>query len=53
MPDSSDDERYLELLLNPLDICARYTPKFGTNEKGVSLELRDNKGRQEEGETYS
>ncbi len=38
MPDSSDDERYLELLLNPLDICARYTPKFGTNEKGVSLE---------------
>lgn len=36
---SPHEERYLNLLLDPLDECARYRPKFGTDEEeGVSLE---------------
>jgi hypothetical protein len=31
--------RYLNLLLDPLDACAKYKPKFGTDEQGgISLE---------------
>jgi hypothetical protein len=33
------EERYLNLLLEPLDLCANYKPKFGTSEdEGISLE---------------
>lgn len=33
------EERYLKLLLDPLEECAHYKPKFGTNdEDGISLE---------------
>lgn len=36
---SRHEERYLNLLLDPLDECANYKPKFGTNdEDGISLE---------------
>jgi hypothetical protein len=36
---SPHEERYLKLLLDPLEECARYKPKFGTNdEEGISLE---------------
>ena len=38
MPDTSRDERYLELLLAPLDKCADYKPRFGSDKsKSVSL----------------
>ena len=33
------EQRYLNLLLDPLDECARYRPKFGTDsDEGVSLD---------------
>ena len=36
---SIHEERYLNLLLDPLEECAKYKPKFGTNEEdGISLE---------------
>lgn len=39
LPDPGQEQRYLNLLLDPLDACATYKPKFGTNEEeGVSLE---------------
>ena len=35
---STDEARYLKLLLDPLDKCANYKPKFGSADKqGVSL----------------
>lgn len=35
----SPDQRYLNLLLDPLYACANYKPKFGTDEEeGVSLD---------------
>ncbi len=38
LPDPSAEQRYLNLLLDPLDGCAGYKPKFGTDEEeGVSL----------------
>lgn len=39
-PPSTDvDQRYLALLLDPLDSCASYKPKFGTDEAdGISLD---------------
>lgn len=38
-PSAADERRYLELLLKPLDKCASYKPKLGTEEKdGVTLE---------------
>lgn len=36
---SRHEQRYLNLLLDPLDECAKYKPKFGTdNAEGVSLD---------------
>lgn len=36
---SSHEKRYLKLLLDPLEECAHYQPKFGTDDaEGVSLE---------------
>lgn len=38
-PPASVERRYLNLLLGPLDSCANYKPKFGTDEAdGVSLD---------------
>jgi hypothetical protein len=38
-PSPEWEEKYLNLLLDPLDACANYKPKFGTEEAaGVSLE---------------
>lgn len=38
LPPPDAEQRYLNLLLDPLDGCANYKPKFGTEEKeGVSL----------------
>jgi len=31
---SRDDERYVEILLNPLKECKKYKPAFGSNESG-------------------
>ena len=34
-----NDQKYLELLLKPLQDCAAYKPKFGTDDAGgVSIE---------------
>jgi hypothetical protein len=33
-----EDERYLILLTKPLDVCAKYRPKFGQGGTGVSVE---------------
>ena len=39
MAEASNEERYLNLLLDPLDKCADYKPKFGSDKKkSVSLE---------------
>ena len=39
MTNASTEERYLNLLLDPLDKCAEYKPKFGSDRtKSVSLE---------------
>lgn len=39
LPPPDSEKRYLNLLLDPLDACAKYKPKFGTNDSaGVSLE---------------
>lgn len=39
MMDTAADERYRELLLAPLDKCAAYRPRFGSdNPNGVSLD---------------
>jgi len=39
LPPPGEEERYLNLLLDPLDSCAQYRPKFGTGEEeGVTLE---------------
>jgi hypothetical protein len=39
MVEPSTEQRYLNLLLDPLDACANYKPKFGTDEAGgISLE---------------
>ncbi len=33
-----EDERYLILLTKPLEVCARYRPKFGQGGEGVTVE---------------
>lgn len=33
-----EDERYLILLTKPLEVCAKYRPKFGQGGTGVSVE---------------
>ncbi len=39
LPDPGREQRYLNLLLDPLDSCAAYKPKFGTDEdEGVNLD---------------
>jgi len=39
LPPPESEQRYLNLLLDPLDACAHYKPKLGTEDKkGVSLE---------------
>jgi hypothetical protein len=39
LPPPDSEQRYLNLLLDPLDACARYQPKFGTEDStGVTLE---------------
>ncbi len=39
LPPPEAEQRYLNLLLDPVDACAQYKPKFGTDEdEGVSLE---------------
>lgn len=39
VPQPDRELHYLNLLLDPLDACANYKPKFGTdNEEGVSLD---------------
>jgi hypothetical protein len=39
LPAPATEQRYLNLLLDPLDVCANYKPKLGTDEQeGVSLE---------------
>jgi hypothetical protein len=38
-PNAKTEERYLKLLMDPLEVCAKYKPKFGTVDKdGVTLE---------------
>ena len=32
-PDAKTEERYLKLLMDPLDLCAKYKPKFGAVDK--------------------
>jgi hypothetical protein len=35
----SDDERYLQILLRPIKVCAKYRPKLGhSNKEGYTLE---------------
>lgn len=39
LPPPDAEQRYLNLLLDPLDACAQYKPKFGTDDSaGVTLE---------------
>jgi hypothetical protein len=39
LPPPEAEQRYLNLLLDPLDACAHYKPKFGTEDSaGVTLE---------------
>jgi len=39
LPPPDSERRYLNLLLDPLNACSRYKPKFGTNDSaGVTLE---------------
>jgi len=39
LPPPDSERRYLNLLLDPLDACAKYKPKFGTEDSaGVTLE---------------
>jgi hypothetical protein len=39
VPSPESELHYLNLLLGPLDVCANYKPKFGTDEEeGVSLD---------------
>jgi hypothetical protein len=35
----SDDKKYLELILEPIRVCAHYRPKFGQGVKGGGLTL--------------
>lgn len=38
LPDPVIEEKYLKLLLDPLELCARYEPKFGKeDEEGLKL----------------
>lgn len=39
MVNQNNDTRYLELLLEPIRVCARYQPKFGQGSKGDGLNL--------------
>jgi hypothetical protein len=34
-----NDAKYLELILNPIRVCAQYKPKFGQGAKGDGLTL--------------
>lgn len=35
---STDDERYLKILVDPIRVCSTYLPKMGQGSLGVSLE---------------
>lgn len=35
----TDDAKYLDLILNPIRVCAQYKPKFGQGAKGDGLTL--------------
>ena len=37
-PITPEDERYLLLLIKPLEVCTYYRPKFGQGGKGLSVE---------------
>ncbi len=39
------EDRYLKLLMDPLEVCAEYKPKFGTSAKEISVTLTDFKKR--------
>lgn len=39
LPLNPNDTQYLELLLEPIRVCARYQPKFGQGSKGGGLNL--------------
>lgn len=39
MLNQNNDARYLELLLEPIRVCARYQPKFGKGSKGGGFTL--------------
>lgn len=36
---TTDDARYLKIVLDPIKVCARYKPKFGQGAKGGGLTL--------------
>ena len=39
MPEHEEDQRYREIVLKPIEVCARYKPKFGQGgSDGLSLE---------------
>ena len=39
LPLKQDDAKYLELILEPIRVCAKYKPKFGQGSKGNGLTL--------------
>ena len=39
MPEHAEDQRYREIVLQPIDVCAQYKPKFGQGRsEGLSLD---------------
>jgi hypothetical protein len=36
---AANDEEYLKILVDPINVCAHYRPKFGQGSKGGGLEL--------------
>jgi hypothetical protein len=38
--ENNDDRRYLDIVLNPIRVCARYRPKFGKG-KGAGRDLAE------------
>lgn len=35
-----NDAHYLDIVLEPIRVCAKYKPKFGQGNKGVGLTLK-------------
>jgi hypothetical protein len=48
----SDDDRYLNLILTPLHVCAHYRPKFGQGTKGERIEPASHDFGREVGDNF-